>query len=653
MVEPFSCKICYERYNESDRKPKIMPCGHTVCEKCTSDLFKVRLCKCPWCSKPVDMLSLKDNFEVLDAMSAQIRFWCENCQSVASQTCMDNHSFSSLEKVLIAKNISSTQESFTKKAEKEKILLTEMKNTLKRTLEAIQCSLVTRLEEELELCERRIGHLDDLSLKLKSVQDAVERDGDFSCLNVFKTFKNNKCCAFLEDQREALLQLFRNGHFTIHYSHGERKFTFGNSSEDMILKYLLSILFNPLPNLSQSEQSKTHSIVKTHWGPSPWVEMWRQFANENEASSKDGNSASTGNSTSGAAVSGNLEVYVCSTKSKKLSKTGLQDVFSQFGNITNIVVCPNKGKDIAFVKFDSSASVAKVLSDKKLLENQEGLQVNKRIVRKSNQHASLPNRVTDHQNENVPLESAPAQVSGSMSLQSETNQRMLFIQSMPLAFPEPRISEIFSRFGAVQDGRKVRRTKPDSARKYDSARAFGFVTFVFKESVEKALKEPVKKLPCGKGEWLEYRAYYNSKEESGQSAAEEMASTTDFQPSAPVLPTLSSTLIISGQASSGQAPGVASNVASRPMALTSFTSCSSHPVLPSNSSCMSSRSSPSMSPSVPVTVFSNPPSQAVKSSLLPLAHELPNVSAQHCSRRQDNKKFPSPSQKNQKDCNIQ
>ena len=33
------CKICFEAFNTTDRKPLVLPCGHTFCKVTISDLI--------------------------------------------------------------------------------------------------------------------------------------------------------------------------------------------------------------------------------------------------------------------------------------------------------------------------------------------------------------------------------------------------------------------------------------------------------------------------------------------------------------------------------------------------------------------------------------------------------------------------------------
>lgn len=42
-----SCSLCGDVYNKSDRSPRTLPCGHTFCYKCLSELFTHRVIRCP------------------------------------------------------------------------------------------------------------------------------------------------------------------------------------------------------------------------------------------------------------------------------------------------------------------------------------------------------------------------------------------------------------------------------------------------------------------------------------------------------------------------------------------------------------------------------------------------------------------------------
>jgi hypothetical protein len=46
----FDCIICFEKYNDSNRKPHVLiPCGHTICKECSESIDN-----CPKCRKNIE-----------------------------------------------------------------------------------------------------------------------------------------------------------------------------------------------------------------------------------------------------------------------------------------------------------------------------------------------------------------------------------------------------------------------------------------------------------------------------------------------------------------------------------------------------------------------------------------------------------------------
>lgn len=74
------CTVCTEKYNESDRRPKVLCCGHTFCMECLQELFSrslhlhehIPLLRCPSCRQTTEMFdvwcvfSLSDNFAIIN-----------------------------------------------------------------------------------------------------------------------------------------------------------------------------------------------------------------------------------------------------------------------------------------------------------------------------------------------------------------------------------------------------------------------------------------------------------------------------------------------------------------------------------------------------------------------------------------------------------
>ncbi|XP_034246575.1 uncharacterized protein LOC117648264 [Thrips palmi] len=88
------CPICYEVYNQQDRRPKIVPCGHTFCLVCLKSL---RVKECPTCRTmfacPPE--GLIDNFLALEE-TADMKFvhralWCDTCNDAPQPDCVKDH----------------------------------------------------------------------------------------------------------------------------------------------------------------------------------------------------------------------------------------------------------------------------------------------------------------------------------------------------------------------------------------------------------------------------------------------------------------------------------------------------------------------------------------------------------------------------------
>ncbi|XP_034243112.1 uncharacterized protein LOC117646342 [Thrips palmi] len=88
------CNICMEKMNATERRPKCIPCGHTVCLHC---LTRISSQICPECRQgfagPPN--SLPDNYFLLGLMEkgqhnrTDAGLWCRDCSKVSSEDCAD------------------------------------------------------------------------------------------------------------------------------------------------------------------------------------------------------------------------------------------------------------------------------------------------------------------------------------------------------------------------------------------------------------------------------------------------------------------------------------------------------------------------------------------------------------------------------------
>ncbi|XP_026282670.1 uncharacterized protein LOC113209400 [Frankliniella occidentalis] len=88
------CDICLEDYNQAERVPKMVPCGHTVCLLC---LQRSVSRQCPTCRRVVDGPpdALPNNFTLLRLIEdpahsvRPLRGWCSDCRATTSPRCWD------------------------------------------------------------------------------------------------------------------------------------------------------------------------------------------------------------------------------------------------------------------------------------------------------------------------------------------------------------------------------------------------------------------------------------------------------------------------------------------------------------------------------------------------------------------------------------
>ncbi|KAK3928889.1 E3 ubiquitin-protein ligase TRIM32 [Frankliniella fusca] len=87
------CSVCQEDYNEEERVPKVLPCGHTVCLQCVRRLQQCPTCRRVFNGSPAEQ---PNNFCLLRLMRRQgdariPRGWCSDCRAAAARRCLDEH----------------------------------------------------------------------------------------------------------------------------------------------------------------------------------------------------------------------------------------------------------------------------------------------------------------------------------------------------------------------------------------------------------------------------------------------------------------------------------------------------------------------------------------------------------------------------------
>ncbi|XP_034236826.1 uncharacterized protein LOC117642615 isoform X2 [Thrips palmi] len=86
------CDVCLESFNDKDRRPKCLPCGHTFCLRCVTQQKDK---KCPIDRKAYRPVAsnLPDNFKIIELAQrpSSVCGWCRSCDAEASEGCLDAH----------------------------------------------------------------------------------------------------------------------------------------------------------------------------------------------------------------------------------------------------------------------------------------------------------------------------------------------------------------------------------------------------------------------------------------------------------------------------------------------------------------------------------------------------------------------------------
>jgi len=106
------CPSCYDIFDDKERTPRNLHCGHTFCEKCLIQLQNSSIFNCPICRKQhmaFKATDLPKNYLVLDLIQKQIeqlkiadsckvhpteqlRFFCVTCSILICPECIVEHS---------------------------------------------------------------------------------------------------------------------------------------------------------------------------------------------------------------------------------------------------------------------------------------------------------------------------------------------------------------------------------------------------------------------------------------------------------------------------------------------------------------------------------------------------------------------------------
>ncbi|KAK4019101.1 hypothetical protein OUZ56_001131 [Daphnia magna] len=51
VLDLVTCSVCLCEFDDANRKPKFLPCGHTICLTCLAEIQRNRQIQCPLCRK--------------------------------------------------------------------------------------------------------------------------------------------------------------------------------------------------------------------------------------------------------------------------------------------------------------------------------------------------------------------------------------------------------------------------------------------------------------------------------------------------------------------------------------------------------------------------------------------------------------------------
>ena len=73
-----TCPICFDTYNDKDKVPRILQCGHTFCQSCLMDLRTSNILTCPTCRKyfSPDVKLLITNYTILGKIYSSSHYHC-------------------------------------------------------------------------------------------------------------------------------------------------------------------------------------------------------------------------------------------------------------------------------------------------------------------------------------------------------------------------------------------------------------------------------------------------------------------------------------------------------------------------------------------------------------------------------------------------
>ncbi|KAJ8248982.1 hypothetical protein GJAV_G00229880 [Gymnothorax javanicus] len=89
--DELECKICYQRYNAHNRKPKILDCLHRVCARCLNKILDMgdgsQFISCPFCRHETEVTEyevagLPDDSNIMSKLTSRDQSWSSDSKEV-------------------------------------------------------------------------------------------------------------------------------------------------------------------------------------------------------------------------------------------------------------------------------------------------------------------------------------------------------------------------------------------------------------------------------------------------------------------------------------------------------------------------------------------------------------------------------------------
>ena len=241
-----SCQVCYEDFKEdADHVPRILPCFHTLCEKCIKGMIIENKLKCPECREEHEAKKEEKSFQqnkyilvlisrgktgkkdevpkmdICPQHEKEIIFFCEeeSCKKYICRTCLTKehkkHDFIEIEeknKGAYLKNIENIKQNLLKKTA---ILTKAKEDVLKKTKATVENlkkardeiktkfdTMITeaegkvkdansRIDTELQLIKTNVDILDQM--KLNAEKEMVMTDDQGTLEDITARIKDDVC----------------------------------------------------------------------------------------------------------------------------------------------------------------------------------------------------------------------------------------------------------------------------------------------------------------------------------------------------------------------------------------------------------------------------------------------------------------------------